>query len=160
MIVPFYLKGQNTELLKYTPPDSINEQIKIYLNTNETRDTVNENIEFVWGPDYSDTDICFPGGQKAYYQFISKNVEYPESSLKAGIEGTVYVGFTINRNGEISDIRIAKGLNSEIDNEVLRVFSLMPSWKWNKNIKEKERMKFRKTISLKFSIEKKKETPK
>jgi len=71
----------------------------------------------------------FPGGQVALNSYISSNLQYPENARKNGIEGTVYATFVVEEDGSISNIRILKGLDSECDEEVIRVLSNMPKWK-------------------------------
>lgn len=56
--------------------------------------------------------------------FISKNIKYPESGIKGNISGTVFVKFNIDQKGKISKIKITKGINTDFNNEVLRVVNM------------------------------------
>lgn len=70
----------------------------------------------------------FPGGEYKRMKFLTKNIEYPVGARDNGIQGTVYVGFTIETDGTFSDIKIIQGINEELDNEAIRVIKLMPNW--------------------------------
>ena len=41
----------------------------------------------------------YPGGKKAFQEFIAKNVIYPKEAQEAGIQGSVIVGYDITDNG-------------------------------------------------------------
>lgn len=72
----------------------------------------------------------FPGGQDSLYAFITAHLRYPEWESKHGIEGRVYVAFTIGMDGRVADAHIVHSVQGarNLDQEVLRVIGLMPSW--------------------------------
>lgn len=70
----------------------------------------------------------FPGGRLGLVEYITKNIQYPNSSLAENIEGKVVVQFTINQLGEVTKPRIVKSVSPELDEEVLKVVSRMPKW--------------------------------
>ena len=70
----------------------------------------------------------YPGGQNKMYKFIKKNIKYPPLSKKHNLGGRVVVDFKINKDGSIYDINISKGVNSELNNEAIRIIKLMPKW--------------------------------
>jgi uncharacterized protein len=71
----------------------------------------------------------YPGGYAEMVNFIKKNLKYPKAAVKKKIEGTVYVQFTVEKDGSISDVATIKGISAECDGEAERVVSLMPKWK-------------------------------
>lgn len=71
----------------------------------------------------------FPNGLKGLQSFLKTNLRYPASSKRDGIEGTVYILFTVKKDGSLSDFELKQGVNSELDQEALRVMKLMPHWK-------------------------------
>jgi len=79
---------------------------------------------------YTKPDVMpsFVGGEKALQQFIISNVKYPEESRKNKIEGLVVIDFTITKNGKIENITVSKSVNPDLDNEGVRVISIMPDW--------------------------------
>ena len=71
----------------------------------------------------------YPGGEQALRDFIASAVNYPEEAKEKGIEGRVYVSFTIADDGKVTDVKIARGVDPILDKEALRVVSSMPDWK-------------------------------
>ncbi len=72
----------------------------------------------------------FPGGVEAMYHSIYANVKYPPEAQKYRYEGTVYVSFLVNANGQISDVKINnKNANEEcLNNAALDAIKKMPNW--------------------------------
>jgi TonB family protein len=86
----------------------------------------------------------YTGGKKAFMEFVSLNLRYPEEALKNGIEGFVYAEYEVDHLGKISDIRIKKGLGYGCDEEVVRVLSLMVYEPvHNRGLRVKSKMKSR-----------------
>ena len=70
----------------------------------------------------------YPGGDEALFQFLSKNIKYPEDSKKNGIQGRVFVQFTVDRDGDVEDAKIMKGVSPDLDAEALRVINELPDF--------------------------------
>jgi len=62
------------------------------------------------------------------YNYLKSNINYPDKAIFENIKGTVYVSFVVLKNGNISQIKILKGVNTYIDKECLRVFKDIPKW--------------------------------
>jgi periplasmic protein TonB len=75
-----------------------------------------------------ESEPSFPGGDKARIKFLQENVVYPRVARESGIQGTVYATFVVERDGNITDIRILRGIGGGCDDEVVRVLRLMPEW--------------------------------
>ena len=71
----------------------------------------------------------FPGGDEAMAKFLQKNIVYPESVMKANIQGKVYLSFVVDEKGNVRDAKILRGVHELLDAEALRVINLMPRWK-------------------------------
>ena len=67
----------------------------------------------------------YTGDRKAFMEFVSANLIYPEEALKNGIEGIVYSEYEVDHLGKISDIKIKKGICYGCDEEAIRIISLM-----------------------------------
>ena len=61
-------------------------------------------------------------------EWIMKQLEYPETAAKKGIEGTVYVEFVVNKKGDVTNVKIKKGADPLLDAEALRVVKSSPEW--------------------------------
>jgi periplasmic protein TonB len=64
------------------------------------------------------------GGFAKFYQDLGKNLKYPRRALSNGTQGKVFVEFTIEPNGELSNIVVVKGISKECDAEAARVIAL------------------------------------
>ena len=71
----------------------------------------------------------FPGGDQAMMDFVAKNVQYPEEAKEKEISGRVLVGFIVEKDGSISDVKVVKGIGGGCDEEAVRVVKAMPKWK-------------------------------
>jgi TonB family protein len=71
----------------------------------------------------------FPGGEGAMLEFIAKNIKYPGKARENGIQGRVYITFVINKDGEIKDARVLRGIGGGCDEAALHVINSMPRWK-------------------------------
>jgi protein TonB len=70
----------------------------------------------------------FPGGESALYKYLGKNIVYPTMAQESGVQGRVYVTFVVEINGNITDIKVVRGIGGGCDEEAIRVVKAMPSW--------------------------------
>jgi len=70
----------------------------------------------------------FPGGDAALMRYLQENLKYPTMAREAGIQGTVFVTFVVERDGSITDVRILRGVGGGLDEEAIRVVQSMPAW--------------------------------
>jgi periplasmic protein TonB len=70
----------------------------------------------------------FPGGDQNMYKFLHDNIRYPQMAKESGIAGTVYLTFVVNKNGQISDVKVLRGIGGGCDEEAMRVIRSMPAW--------------------------------
>lgn len=75
---------------------------------------------------YKKTEVPpeFVGGKEALFKYFQENIQYPPDVAR----GSVYVAFVVNKEGEIRDVRIVKGINEGCDKEALRLIKNMPKW--------------------------------
>ena len=71
----------------------------------------------------------FQGGYEAMMNFIKKNMRYPASARRMGVDGTVYVSFVVSKDGSISEVKTIRGISADCDQEAMRVVSMMPPWR-------------------------------
>ncbi|MCJ8291801.1 MAG: energy transducer TonB [Crocinitomicaceae bacterium] len=78
--------------------------------------------------DFPPVDAQFPGGLGEMKKFIHANLKYP--LLDGGFEyrGTVYVSMVVGEDGRVQDVKIAKGIEKELDEEALRLVRSFPNW--------------------------------
>jgi protein TonB len=71
----------------------------------------------------------FQGGYESMMGFIKKNMRYPASARRMGVDGTVYVQFVVGKDGAISEVKTIRGISADCDKEAERVVKMMPPWK-------------------------------
>ncbi len=76
-----------------------------------------------------EVDPEFPGGVEALYKYLAENIKYPEKAKNNKVEGRVYITFVIEKDGSVSDAKVLRSVNEELDAEALRVINAMPKWK-------------------------------
>lgn len=67
----------------------------------------------------------YPGGKKAFQEFIRKNLKYPKEALEKKIEGTVHVKYRVDGRGEVIETEVTHGLGYGCDEEAIRVVKLL-----------------------------------
>jgi TonB family protein len=72
------------------------------------------------------TDPHFPGGNAELNKFMNSILVYP--GIDEGIQGKVYVSFTIDSTGKLLDPKVKRGINYDFDKEAMRIVRLMPDW--------------------------------
>ena len=75
-----------------------------------------------------DEEPIYVAGENALYDLLINEINYPDSSREAGVEGTVIVLFIINKDGSASGFYVDRGLSEELDAEALRVASMAKEW--------------------------------
>lgn len=60
--------------------------------------------------------------------YLSRTITYPSIAQENGIQGRVFVKFTVTKSGELIDMKVIRGADPALDMEALRVVKLMPNW--------------------------------
>jgi TonB family protein len=93
----------------------------------------------------------FPGGEPELRKFIANNIEYPATAQEKGIQGRVYVTFVVDKNGEVANARIARGVDPSLDKEALRVVNSLPKWTPGKQRGEAVNVSY--TVPINFALQ-------
>lgn len=67
----------------------------------------------------------YPGGEKALTEFIYKHLRYPKMAVEAKVEGTVYIEYDIDYQGNVVETRILQSLGHGCDEEAARVVRML-----------------------------------
>ena len=71
----------------------------------------------------------FPGGEAKLMEYVAKNIKYPQIARETGIQGRVFVGFVVEPDGSISNVKLLRGIGGGCDEEAMRVIKSLPKWK-------------------------------
>ena len=72
----------------------------------------------------------FPGGgMAAALEYIQKNMQYPESAKENGTQGRAMVQFVVDKEGNVTEPKVIRSVDKELDAEAIRLVKSMPKWK-------------------------------
>ena len=95
----------------------------------------------------------FPGGDKACFDYIKKNMCYPEEAKKKGIEGRVLVQCVIEKDGSHNSYKVIKSADSLLNEEAIRIVKGMPKWIPGNDWGETKRVRYTMPITFKLEVE-------
>jgi protein TonB len=113
--------NDNNNVLNAKPTSDI--RIKISNIQIQTEQSDNNEVVVV-----AEIMPVFPGGELAMRKFIAKAIKYPYIAAEKGIQGRVFVKFIVDKDGTVSDAKIARGVDPLLDNEAMRVILSLPKW--------------------------------
>ena len=70
----------------------------------------------------------FRGGERALMEYLASHVNYPPEAVKDSIQGRVIVQLLIERNGEVSEVKVVRSVHELLDNEAVRVCKALPKF--------------------------------
>ena len=135
---------------KYVPPlvvDSVRPEDEIQLMTadqaqievqdSEVIEEIVQVAEEVGGTEEEEAEPfyvveempMFPGGDAEIQRYIGANVVYPEVAKENNIQGRVIMKFCVTPAGGVDQISVLKGVDPELDAEVIRVLKTLPKFK-------------------------------
>lgn len=168
------------ETVKFTPPVVTDEEVKEDPPPVQTEETPQISTETHEGD--GNTDIVIPentgpavveetveaplafveqmpefeGGEAARSKWIQGEIQkrgYPQMEKEAGIQGTVYLTFVVEKDGSITDVKVLRGVSGGpgYDKLALAVTKAMPAWKVGKQNGRAVRVQF--NMPIKFSVQ-------
>jgi protein TonB len=137
-----------TEQNRYTPPVVVDDTVQItntlaindILNDSVKNRNVNDIISVTENPEQvipveKEPEVIvkempvFPGGEKALLSFISQNLKYPDEAIRNNLFGKVIIKFAVAADGSVRRIEVLRSINPLLDQEAVRVISMLPKWK-------------------------------
>jgi periplasmic protein TonB len=92
----------------------------------------------------------YENGLAGMARYLQRNLKYPASARRIGIEGTVFVTFIVNGDGSVSNVEVTRGIHPDCDKEAVRVISKMSGWTGGKQAGYPVRVKM--TLPIKFVL--------
>ena len=92
------------------------------------------------------------GGHEALMKYIQQNIKYPKEAQEQGKQGRVIVQFVVEKDGSITDAKIVRSVDPQLDAEALRIVNAMPNWTPGKQRGEPVRTRF--TLPVTFRLNK------
>lgn len=87
----------------------------------------------------------------SWIPFLVKELKYPSICQEMGIQGKVFVKFIVEKDGSITDAKVANKIDKHLAKEALRVVNLSPKWK--PGTLKGEYVRSYKTVVINFTLE-------
>ena len=84
--------------------------------------------------------------------FIGRMMVYPVGALKRHIQGRVIITFVVEKDGSLSNAKVVKSVDKDLDKEALRIVKKMPRWIPGQQNGCRVRVKY--TIPVTFRLDK------
>ena len=93
----------------------------------------------------------FPGGDVKLMEYLSRTVRYPVEAQKKHVQGRVILHFIIEKDGSVSNVRVARSVDPSLDAEAIRVVNSMPKWEPARQKGQSVRVRY--TIPIQFRLQ-------
>lgn len=90
------------------------------------------------------------GGIDKFREWVQKKTKYSQTAAANGIQGKVFITFVIEKDGSISDVKVARGIDPMIDDEALK--SVMSSPKWTPGMLKGKPVRVSYYITVNFEL--------
>ena len=105
-------------------PASANAQDKRGKTTQTRKDTATDDKVY---------EVCeqmpiFEGGDAALLKYLRENLKYPDKTKDRGVQGRLVIGFIVEKDGSLTDVKVLRPVDIDLDAEVLRVVKGRPKW--------------------------------
>ncbi|MBR5640062.1 MAG: TonB family protein [Muribaculaceae bacterium] len=91
------------------------------------------------------------GGDAALKSFINQNIRYPQAAQDNGIQGKVVVQFVVEKDGSVGEVKVARGVDPELDQEAVRVCKMLTGFTPGRN-REGKPVSVWYTLPVKFKL--------
>jgi TonB family protein len=151
---------RDTEIYYYNPKRhnlmesaymSFNPSKEDSLIAERTKSIPYDSTDFIKCPKENWTDPEFPGGMKEMNTSFVHNMRYPQTAIEENIRGKVYLSFVIEADGNLTNLKVLRGVHKELDAEAIRIVSYLSDWQPAKCNGEPVRAKF--VLPVSFSLE-------
>ena len=70
----------------------------------------------------------FPGGEAALMKYLASHINYPPMAAENNIQGRVVVQFVVDKTGRVGEVKLARSVDKDLDNEAVRVCKSLPKF--------------------------------
>ena len=125
-------KGSKKE---FDDPSNQNKIIKSSFNEFNEHGSIPSDLDC--GPTFGNSEdsvitIAQPaspvGGMGTFYEYIKQNLKLPKETHKNRVDGKVFVGFVVNAAGELTEMKVLRGIDEVCDAEAVRLLKSSPKW--------------------------------
>jgi TonB family protein len=100
---------------------------------------------------FVDVNASFQGKDlNAFSKWVQSQLVYPSEASALGIQGNVFVQFSVNSIGDVCDVKVVRNVHPLLDNEAIRMVRSSP--KWTPALKNKINVKQNFVIPVAFQL--------
>lgn len=92
----------------------------------------------------------FPGGDAAMLEYLKQSIVYPPDAVDNNIQGRVYLQMVVDKDGNVTDVKVVRGVHALLDKEATRVVKAMP--KWTPGMQNGKAVSVRYTLPINFTL--------
>lgn len=92
----------------------------------------------------------YPGGLDNLYKFLATNIHYPAEMREKKVEGKVVIGFIVEEDGSLSNIKILREPGYGSGKESVRVMKL--SQKWIPGVQNGKKVRVQYSLPITFTL--------
>jgi TonB family protein len=95
----------------------------------------------------------FKGDERNFLEeWVYVYLRYPQVAVDMGIQGVVNVEFVVEADGSVTNVRVTRSVDEDLDREAVRVVSASP--KWRPAIKNGEKVRVKYSLPIEFRLKK------
>ena len=68
------------------------------------------------------------GDANTFSKWVNERLVYPEIAKENGVQGRVTLQFTVETNGQVTNVKVLRGVDPSLDKEAVKVVSSSPKW--------------------------------
>ena len=101
---------------------------------------------------YKSADVppAFKGGDAELNRYLSRNIKYPKEARDNNIKGRVTIGFIVEKDGTLTNVKLVRGIGGGCDEEAVRAMSVSP--KWNPGLNSGKPVRVRYSIPVAYAL--------
>ena len=92
----------------------------------------------------------YEGGGAVLLKYLTDSVKYPELAKKHGVQGRVVIGFIVEKDGSLTNVKVLRAVDRALDAEALRVVKGMPKWIPGRQNEQRVRVKYNVPVSFRL----------
>ena len=84
----------------------------------------------------------FEGGDAALLKYLRENLKYPDKTKDRGVQERLVIGFIVEKDGSLTDVKVLRPVDIDLDAEVLRLVKGMPKWIPGRHNEQRVRVRY------------------
>ena len=70
----------------------------------------------------------FPGGDAELMRYLQSHMNYPPMAAENNVQGRVVVQFVVDKTGRVSEVKVVRSVDRDLDKEAVRVCKSLPKF--------------------------------